>query len=203
MWAALGRGMTLGEGTLCSLGNLWKGWQLKPVWSTPSNWGNRSFIEEGSGQCITASTTVNDLCHLDPLLYIYSGSSSSRILGDRSACRSVVEKISGVNYAPATPAGLKATAGSHHLPPPLSIQDSLHPQPAPLRVSLLCSVVWHILRGETLAAMNFSGQGCCTFPSTVKIGHGSTKWCTNGAPKCHTCSSLLPLYSSASSQCPG
>lgn len=55
-------------------------------------------------------------------------------------------------------------------------------------------------QGQTLVTMIFSGWDCCTYPSTPKIGHGNTKWCPSGSPKCHTYSSLLPLYSSASSQ---
>lgn len=136
-----------------------------------------SFIEEESGQCITVSTTVNDLCYLDST-HLYSGSSSSRILVDCSSWRNLAEKANVVNYAPATQAGLKAITDTHHFCPPLFILDS----------SASIS-----LRGKALVTMIFSGQGCCNFLSIIKIGHGSTKWCSNESPKCQTYSFLLSL----------
>lgn len=52
--------------------------------------------------------------------------------------------------------------------------------------------------------MIFSGQGYCTsFPSTIQIGHGSTKWCPSDSPKCQTNSFLLPLFNPATSQWSG
>lgn len=106
--------------------------------STASHWGNKFSIEEGSGQCITASPTVNTLCHLDPLPHIYSESSSFRIPVDCFSWRHLAEKVSGMNYARATPADLKA-ATDHHLPPTLSTLDSARLQLAPLLVTMIFS----------------------------------------------------------------
>lgn len=58
-------------------------------------------------------------------------------------------------------------------------------------------------QGQTLVTMIFSGWHCCTFPSTIKSGHGNTKWCPSGSSKCHTYSSLFLLCSTASSRCVG
>lgn len=74
---------------------------------TPGNQGYKSFIKKGSGQWLTPYAPVKDLFYLGPLLQIYSESSPSRILVDYASWGHLAE-VSGMNYGPETPAGLKA-----------------------------------------------------------------------------------------------
>lgn len=86
---------------------------------------------------------------------------------------------------------------SGHLPSPLPIPRSPHPQLS-LSGSLGGMIQTLILRvPEPLVTMPFSSQGYLTWPFTVTPGLGSTKKQPGRTPGIHTYSSVSPLWNSS------
>lgn len=77
-------GPNLRRGTLCNGGRFWKSYQLGS-WPHFLELGSKSCLEGWTWWHISISTIVHSLSHSPPLLHIYSGSSSSRILMNLSS----------------------------------------------------------------------------------------------------------------------